>query len=106
MPTPPTLITGRAVRWESALLRVVPVQLTWSRGLATAHMDSSALVAITGNVPTSLIGTDAFQEADVYGITGPVTKHNYLVKDIRRPAQGHQGGVSHRLDRASGSGLD
>ena len=51
-------------------------------GLATAHMDSSALVAITGNVPTSLIGTDAFQEADVYGITGPVTKHNYLVKDI------------------------
>jgi acetolactate synthase-1/2/3 large subunit len=51
-------------------------------GLATAHMDSSAVVAITGNVPTSLIGTDAFQEADVYGITGPVTKHNYLVKDV------------------------
>jgi len=51
-------------------------------GLATAHMDSSAVVAITGNVPTALIGTDAFQEADVYGITGPVTKHNYLVKDV------------------------
>lgn len=51
-------------------------------GLATAHMDSSAVVAITGNVPTSLIGTDAFQEADVYGITAPVTKHNYLVKDV------------------------
>ena len=51
-------------------------------GLATAHMDSSAMVAITGNVPTALIGTDAFQEADVYGITGPITKHNYLVKDI------------------------
>ena len=51
-------------------------------GLATAHMDSSAVVAITGNVPSSLIGTDAFQEADVYGITGPITKHNYLVKDI------------------------
>ena len=51
-------------------------------GLATAHMDSSAVVAITGNVPTGLIGTDGFQEADVYGITGPVTKHNYLVKDI------------------------
>jgi len=45
-------------------------------------MDSSAVVAITGNVPTALIGTDAFQEADVYGITGPVTKHNYLVKDV------------------------
>ena len=51
-------------------------------GLATAHMDSSAVVAITGNVSTALIGTDAFQEADVYGITLPVTKHNYLVKDI------------------------
>ncbi len=51
-------------------------------GLATAYMDSSALVAITGNVPLSLIGTDAFQEADVTGITLPVTKHNYLVKDV------------------------
>jgi len=51
-------------------------------GLATAHMDSSAIVAITGNVSTALIGTDAFQEADVFGITGPVTKHNYLVKSV------------------------
>ena len=51
-------------------------------GLATAYMDSSALVAITGNVPLSLIGTDAFQEADVTGITLPVTKHNYLVKNV------------------------
>jgi acetolactate synthase-1/2/3 large subunit len=51
-------------------------------GLATAHMDSSAVVAVTGNVPSSLIGTDAFQEADVYGITLPVTKHNYLVKSV------------------------
>ncbi|MEZ4606325.1 MAG: biosynthetic-type acetolactate synthase large subunit [Deinococcales bacterium] len=51
-------------------------------GLATAMMDSSAVVAITGNVAQSLIGTDAFQEADVYGITLPVTKHNYLVKNV------------------------
>lgn len=51
-------------------------------GLATAYMDSSAVVAVTGNVPSSLIGTDAFQEADVYGITLPITKHNYLVKDV------------------------
>jgi thiamine pyrophosphate-dependent acetolactate synthase large subunit-like protein len=51
-------------------------------GLATAYMDSSAVVAVTGNVPLSLIGTDAFQEADVTGITLPVTKHNYLVKDV------------------------
>ena len=51
-------------------------------GLATAQMDSSAIVTITGNVATALIGTDAFQEADVFGITGPVTKHNYLVKSV------------------------
>jgi len=51
-------------------------------GLANAMMDSSAMVAITGNVPSGLIGTDAFQESDIYGITGPVTKHNYLVRDV------------------------
>ena len=56
-------------------------------GLATAHMDSSAIVAITGNVATGLIGTDAFQEADVFGITGPVTKHNYLVKSVEELPQ-------------------
>ena len=52
-------------------------------GLANAMMDSVGIVALTGNVATSLIGTDAFQESDVYGITGPVTKHNYLVKDVK-----------------------
>ncbi|MFC1667970.1 biosynthetic-type acetolactate synthase large subunit [Chlamydiota bacterium] len=51
-------------------------------GLATANIDSVPIVAITGQVPTSMIGNDAFQEADVTGITRPVTKHNYLVKDI------------------------
>lgn len=56
-------------------------------GLATAMMDSSAVVAITGNVASGLIGTDAFQEADVYGITGPVTKHNYLVKRVEELPQ-------------------
>ena len=49
-------------------------------GLATANMDSVPLVAITGQVRSNLIGNDAFQEADVTGITRPVTKHNYLVK--------------------------
>ncbi|HUP21875.1 MAG TPA: biosynthetic-type acetolactate synthase large subunit [Thermoanaerobaculia bacterium] len=51
-------------------------------GLATAMMDSTALVAITGQVPTAMIGTDAFQETDVTGITLPITKHNYLVTDV------------------------
>lgn len=52
-------------------------------GIATAFMDSIPLVAITGQVPTSLIGNDAFQEADIVGITRPITKHNYLVKDVK-----------------------
>lgn len=51
-------------------------------GIATAYMDSVPIVAITGQVKTHLIGSDAFQEADVTGITRPITKHNYLVKDI------------------------
>ncbi len=51
-------------------------------GIATAYMDSVPLVAITGQVPRPLIGGDAFQEADITGITLPITKHNYLVKDV------------------------
>ncbi len=52
-------------------------------GLATAHMDSAPVVAITGQVATPLIGTDAFQEVDIVGITQPITKHNYLVTDVQ-----------------------
>ena len=51
--------------------------------IATAYMDSIPMVAITGQVKTHLIGSDAFQEADVTGITRPISKHNYLVKDIK-----------------------
>lgn len=51
-------------------------------GLATAMMDSSPIVAITGQVPLAAIGSDAFQETDVTGVTLPVTKHNYLVTDV------------------------
>jgi len=51
-------------------------------GIATASMDSIPLVVFTGQVPTLLIGNDAFQEADIVGITRPCTKHNFLVKDV------------------------
>ena len=51
-------------------------------GIATAYMDSIPLVVITGQVPTHLIGNDAFQEADIVGITRSCTKHNYLVKNV------------------------
>src|SRR3954469_14488765 len=49
--------------------------------IADAHMDSVPIVAITGQVPSGSIGSDAFQEADIRGITMPITKHNYLVTD-------------------------
>ncbi len=51
-------------------------------GIATAAMDSIPLVVFTGQVPTDMIGNDAFQEADIVGITRPITKHNYLVEDV------------------------
>jgi acetolactate synthase-1/2/3 large subunit len=51
--------------------------------IADAYMDSVPLVAVTANVPSSLIGSDAFQEADITGITMPITKHNWLVTDVR-----------------------
>ncbi|MEA3560839.1 MAG: biosynthetic-type acetolactate synthase large subunit [Candidatus Omnitrophota bacterium] len=56
-------------------------------GIATANMDSVPIVAITGQVKTFLIGNDAFQEADVTGITRPITKHNYLVKNTTELSQ-------------------
>jgi acetolactate synthase-1/2/3 large subunit len=55
-------------------------------GIATAMMDSSPIVCITGQVPRGAIGSDAFQECDITGITIPVTKHNYLVSDVRELA--------------------
>lgn len=55
-------------------------------GIATAHLDSVPMVAITGNVPCSLIGRDSFQEVDIVGVTMPVTKHNFIVKDVRELA--------------------
>src|SRR6056297_2938393 len=51
-------------------------------GIATAAMDSIPLVVLTGQVPTGVIGNDAFQEADIVGITRPITKHSYLVRDV------------------------
>ena len=59
-------------------------------GIATAYMDSVPIVALTGQVPTNLLGNDAFQESDITGITMPITKHNYLVKsagDVSRVVQ-------------------
>jgi acetolactate synthase I/II/III large subunit len=56
-------------------------------GIATAYMDSIPMVIITGQVPTPAIGMDAFQECDAVGITRPVVKHNFLIKDVRQIAE-------------------
>jgi acetolactate synthase-1/2/3 large subunit len=56
-------------------------------GIATAYMDSIPMVIVTGQVPTAAIGLDAFQECDTVGITRPIVKHNFLVKDVRDMAQ-------------------
>lgn len=55
-------------------------------GIATAYMDSVPLVAITCNVPNAILGKDSFQEVDIAGITMPITKHNYIVKDVGKLA--------------------
>ena len=56
-------------------------------GIATAYMDSIPMVIVTGQVPTPAIGLDAFQECDTVGITRPIVKHNFLVKDVRHLAE-------------------
>ncbi|HLP87639.1 MAG TPA: biosynthetic-type acetolactate synthase large subunit [Nostocaceae cyanobacterium] len=56
-------------------------------GIATAYMDSIPMVIVTGQVPRKMIGTDAFQETDIYGITLPIVKHSYLVRDPRDMAR-------------------
>jgi acetolactate synthase-1/2/3 large subunit len=70
-------------------------------GLTDALMDSIPLVCITGQVPTHLIGSDAFQECDTVGITRPCTKHNYLVKDVNDlPRNLHEGVLRRALGPA------
>ena len=72
--------------------------------IADAYMDSVPIVAITGQVPAPSIGTDAFQEADISGITLPITKHNFLVSRRRGHPADHRRGVPPRLDRPPGPG--
>ncbi len=68
-------------------------------GIATAYMDSVPMVAITGQVSTALLGKDSFQEVDITGITLPITKHNYIVKDVNKLA-----GIMREAFRIAASG--
>ena len=74
--------------------------------IADAKLDSIPLIAITGQVGTSVIGTDAFQETPIVEVCRGITKHHYLVTDVERPGPGGARGVSHRHDRPAGSGAD
>ncbi len=74
--------------------------------IADALMDSIPMVVITGQVPTHLIGSDAFQEADTVGITRACTKHNYLVRDVNDLARIIHEAFYHRHARPPGSGRD
>ncbi|MDR1010104.1 MAG: biosynthetic-type acetolactate synthase large subunit [Opitutaceae bacterium] len=73
-------VTGRAA---ACVATSGPGATNLLTAIADARLDSIPLVAITGQVAQSLIGTDAFQEVDTYGLTVPITKHNYLVRDVR-----------------------
>lgn len=75
-------------------------------GIATAYMDSIPMVAITGNVGTSLIGRDSFQEVYIAGITMPITKHNFVVRDVEELGGHRARCVPHCRFRTSGSGAD
>ncbi len=69
-------------KWEYALQPVDRGATNLVTGIATAYMDSIPVVAITCNVGVALLGKDSFQEIDIAGITMPITKHNYIVKDV------------------------
>jgi len=73
-------VTGRP---GVALVTSGPGATNAVTGIATAYMDSVPIVVLTGQVATDLIGLDSFQEVDIYGMTMPITKHNYMVRDVR-----------------------
>ena len=73
-------------------------------GIATAYMDSVPIVAITCNVGVPLLGKDSFQEIDIAGVTMPITKHNYIVKDVTKLADTIRKAFRDREKRQTGSG--
>ena len=83
-----TLIIGRRASGKTGVVIATsgPGATNLVTGLATANLDSTPLVAITGNVATDFIGRDSFQEVDISGVTMPITKHNFLVLDVERLA--------------------
>ena len=85
-PTRQTGMRAPAVRPGVCIATSGPGATNLVTGIATAYMDSVPVVAITGNVNLDLLGLDSFQEVDITGITMPITKHNFLVKDVHKLA--------------------
>ncbi len=75
-------------------------------GLATANMDSVPVVAITCNVGVSLLGKDSFQEVDISGVTMPITKHNFIVKNVEELADTIRRAFRDCTDRKTRAGFD
>ena len=82
----PTGMPGPAGKVGVCLVTSGPGVTNTVTGIASAYMDSVPMVILSGQVPTALIGNDAFQEVDIVGITRPCTKHNYLVMSIEELA--------------------
>ena len=94
-----TAMPGPPARWASALATSGPGATNLVTGIATAYMDSIPIVAITCNVGVSLLGKDSFQEIDIAGITMPITKHNFIVKDVEGSGGYHPQGFRDRKKR-------
>ncbi len=97
--TPPRVTRRPPARSASAWRPPGPGATNLVTPIADAYMDSVPIVAITGQVGRPMIGTDAFQEADISGITLPITKHNFLVQDPAEHPAGDRRGVPPGLDR-------
>ena len=105
-PTWPMAIARASRKVGVALATSGPGATNLVTGIATALMDSSPTVFITGQVTSKLIGYDAFQEVDVTGITLPITKHNYLVTSTQETDPRHPRGLLHRPLRPPRPGAD
>ena len=102
--TPPRATRGRPARSASCMATSGPGGCNLVTALADAKMDSVPMVAITGQVPTPVVGNDAFQEADITGITMPVTKHHYARHRTGERRRGDPRGVPHRATGPAGPG--
>ena len=102
--TPPRAMPARPARPGVALVTSGPGATNMVTPLTDALMDSIPIVCITGQVPTHLIGNDAFQECDTVGITRPCTKHNWLVRDVNDLAARHPRGLLRRHPRPARAG--